>query len=222
MIYSLSKVEVCPLGSLGHTCELTFLFCDAPVLDMNRGLHKHLQELMHLLPRYWVPVRPALAVWPPLFRSHIQQPPSLPLYLWLDHRPLLKNCSLCIQAFSAMQVERTFIAEPVCDFYIKEKTPRGSGHWPFMGKHQVFTWTEQCYFLFWLSSDFSFSVGWCLPCLQPVDKLQGSPGKVIHQACSRNRTGIQQGLLLFFAVKAKSTFSFCLSLSNQPCESLTC
>ena len=133
-----------------------------------------------------------------------------------------------------MEVERSFIAEPVCDLYLKEKTPTGSGHRPFTGNHRVFTWTEQChsYFLFWLSFAFSFSVGWCWgqtmpapglhpPCPQPVDKLQGSPGKVIHQACWRNSTGIQQGLLLSFAIKAKSAFSFHLSLSNQPCESLT-
>lgn len=99
----------------------------------------------------------------------------------------------------------------------------GNGHWPFMGNHRVFTWTEQghSYFLFWLISVFSFSVGQCLPCPWPVDKMQGSPGKVIHQACLRNSTGMQQGLLLSFAIKAKSAFSFCLSLSNQPCESLT-
>jgi len=35
-----------------------------------------------------------------------------------------------------MQVERSFIAEPGCEFYIKEKAPTGTAHWPFTGNHQ--------------------------------------------------------------------------------------
>lgn len=217
MIWSLNKAVVCPLWSLGHMSERTFIFCDAPV--------RHVSWLSAALARAgaappWLlgtcqtcPASPVL----PLRVSHTAVS-GIGLVLWLDHRPLLKSCFLYTQILSAMEVDRSFIAEPVWDFDIKEKTLMGNRRWPFTGKHWVFTWAEQCHshFLFWLSSVFSCSVGWCLPHPWPMAKLQGSPGKAVYQACWRNSRGIQQGLL-FSSAKISfflSLFLFLISLSN--------
>lgn len=75
------------------------------------------------------------------------------------------------------------------------------------------------------------SMGWCwiqtmpapgCPCCihSPwTDRLEGSSGKVTHQECWRNSTGVQQGLLLSFAIETKpaflSTFLFVIRLVNH-------
>lgn len=112
---------------------------------------------------------------------------------------------------------------------------RPQGDWA-LAVHWVFTLTEQCHssFLFWLYFAFSslfLSLGWCWIWTMPVpgcthcihspwtDKLVGSSGKATHQECWTKSTGIQQGLLLSFAIKIKlpflSIFLLVISLVNH-------